>query len=154
MFSCLCPGLLMGSRRCLYMHVETPQKSGSEASGEPSPMHFIAYFGAHGRFSFANTSGLNVDCNKPMTVLPYIPPMILASTRQCLACSHTVPHYCWSRGKLASIQSTSVPLFLNRSMHHREKKDVEAEANAAYFLHYYVQKPWCFGHGRPVGSLL
>ena len=27
------------------------------------------------------------------------------------------------------------------------------EANASYFLHCYVQKPWCFGSGRPVNLL-
>ena len=26
-------------------------------------------------------------------------------------------------------------------------------ANASYFLHCYVQKPWCFGPGRPVDLL-
>ena len=26
------------------------------------------------------------------------------------------------------------------------------QANAAYFLHCYVQNPWCFGHGRPASN--
>ena len=29
---------------------------------------------------------------------------------------------------------------------------VGLEANAAYFLHCYVQNPWCFGHDRPASN--